>query len=164
MKQLYSPNFVGNCGTHFDEFRQRRSRLFGAKTKERPMSFAHRDRCFLANFLSLCNCWRKVWLEPVWQSWAIFEKSWRNIFCKSSQNGLLLFGLKWKHHSLAKTAVVPFWATFVKTWATFYFNIWSHWTTYLPTYLPTYILIFNLSLVLFFLFCRPSPSKDFKLR
>ena len=67
-----------------------------------------------------------------------FLKNLGEIFSvKSSQNELLLFGLKWKHHSLAKTAVVPFWATFVKTWATFYFNIWSHWTTYLPTYLPT---------------------------
>ena len=65
---------------------------------------------------------------------------------------------------LSQTGDATFWATFVKTWATFYFNIWSHWTTYLPTYLPTYILIFNLSLVLFFVFCRPSPSKDFKLR
>ena len=30
-----------------------------------------------------------------------------------------------------KTALATFWATFGKIWATFYFNIWSHWKSLL---------------------------------
>ena len=36
-------------------------------------------------------------------------------------------GYSGKHHSLVKTTVAPFGANFGKSWATFYFNIWSHW-------------------------------------
>ena len=31
------------------------------------------------------------------------------------------------HCFLSQTGEATFWATFVKTWTTFYFNIWSHW-------------------------------------
>ena len=30
-----------------------------------------------------------------------------------------------KHNSLVKASTVTVWATFGKSWATFYFNIWS---------------------------------------
>ena len=33
-----------------------------------------------------------------------------------------------KHCFLSQTGEATFWTTFVKTWATFYFNIWSHFT------------------------------------
>ena len=38
------------------------------------------------------------------------------------------FLVRCKNHCfLSKTGDATFWATVVKTWATFYFNIWSHW-------------------------------------
>ena len=35
-------------------------------------------------------------------------------------------GISEIHDSLVKDSTVTFWAIFGKTWATFYFNIWSH--------------------------------------
>ena len=35
-------------------------------------------------------------------------------------------GISEIHDSLVKYSTVPFWATFGKTWDTFYFSIWSH--------------------------------------
>ena len=53
------------------------------------------------------------------------------------------------HHLLSKIGKATFWATFGKTWATFYFNIWSHCGP--PTYLPTFnnigIVVLSLRLV-----------------
>ena len=60
-----------------------------------------------------------------------FEKSEWQSFLKSSQNLWWLFGFKWKASFFSKSTLAPFWATFIKTWATFSFNIWSHWDSYL---------------------------------
>ena len=45
---------------------------------------------------------------------------------KSSQNLWWVFGPMWNASFFNKTTLADFWATFGKTRATFYFNIWSH--------------------------------------
>ena len=47
---------------------------------------------------------------------------------KSSPNYWQLFGLFWKPHTFVKTYVATSWVTFENIWATFYSNIWSHWS------------------------------------
>ena len=49
----------------------------------------------------------------------------------------------------SQTGVATFWVTFGKTWATFYFNIWSHWlkgiwrSTWNVSELPSQPTIYN---------------------
>ena len=68
----------------------------------------------------------------VWPDWEIFGKSWWHIFFqKVAQIYDNLLGYSGNHNTLVKTTVAPFGPTFWKTWATFYFNVWSHWVTLL---------------------------------
>ena len=60
----------------------------------------------------------------VWLDWAFFEKFWWNIFSPQLPKFYWLSGLLWKTSLLCKSY---FWATYGKVWASFYFNIWSHW-------------------------------------
>ena len=68
----------------------------------------------------------------VWPDWEIFGKSWWHIFFqKVAQIYDNFLGYSGNHNTLVKTTVAPFGPTFWKTWATFYFNVWSHWVTLL---------------------------------
>ena len=59
------------------------------------------------------------------QNWAIFEKSWQQIFVKSSPN---IFEFVWailKQYFLNINCLSHFWGNFRKNLATLYFSIWS---------------------------------------
>ena len=78
-------------------------------------------------------CWMQqlmmiFWTRPVWPDSAIFIVLGDKITLKSSQIVWWLFGLEWNTSFLILNFCGDFWATFGKVWATFYINIWSHWT------------------------------------
>ena len=50
-----------------------------------------------------------------------------NIITKVAQMFVDFLGKCENYRFLSQTGEATFWATFGKTWATFYFNIWSHY-------------------------------------
>ena len=79
---------------------------------------------------------------PVWPDWVIFEFSWQQILLQKQPKYLVTFWQSWKPLILSQTGVATFWATFGKTWATFYSNIWSHWWPLLGLIGTTVVPIF----------------------
>ena len=91
----------------------------------------------------------ELWVRQKW----VCNKNWATIHCrneykcdqigrflefvyKSIPNVWWLFGQLWNPLFFkSKRVRLLFWATFGKTWVTFYFNIWSHWWLLPPSHI-----------------------------